>query len=141
MTTDRDVAEQAAKLMEAAIYARRPPNPNHKRQFVVVKNGRAARDLMRVLHPLLSARRREAVKAALESYTPKPLGPRRALSFQEASEVREMLAADCKPSQIVAAFAQRGRKITRYHVRTAKTGYREPQPEPALGPAPPFAPA
>lgn len=65
-TTDRDVAEEAMRLMGAkSMYTLKKSQPHHKQAYRVRRDGNPAREIMRRLYPLFSDRRKKAITAAL----------------------------------------------------------------------------
>lgn len=134
VTTDKDVAETAQQLMGARSLTRRPRRePHHKQAYEVQRSGNPARELMRSLYPLMSARRKKAIEAAV--VRPRPRVTNTTLTFEQAEYVRKLRAGGATPKEIVAAVKQRyGLSISRDVVRATKTGYRAEQLVPELAP-------
>lgn len=72
MTTDYDVALRVSALFGTNPYKTAPPKKAHwKQTYVVAVNGRRAVELMGRLRPLMGARRRHQLDAAVASFVPR----------------------------------------------------------------------
>lgn len=69
---DRDVIEQAAKLMgKGSVWSPDPPSHRHTRpRFATQRTGRAAQEIMKDLYLLLGKRRRAQIDAVLHECDP-----------------------------------------------------------------------
>lgn len=116
--TDRDVVDRAARMMGVAyVYVsgdRR--NANWKRYYMVVLRGRRAARLMRMLRPLMGARRQVQIDDALAGFVDRAPGENtRKLTPGEVLTARELLAAGESVSAVARQF-----HVSRYVIRSIR---------------------
>ena len=69
--TDEDVVAKAAQLFEKKYHRVEPKKPTHKAVYMLTVKGAQAANWMKELVPLMSRRRQEQIKRALENYRPR----------------------------------------------------------------------
>lgn len=129
VTKDEDTAKRVAELVQRKVYVQAPPtNPKHSQMYRIVIAGKPARELMRILYPLMSARRKEQIESAVSSYVPptKPSGGA-LLSYNEADFARELLEEGLPKAEVARRLG-----VSRHVLRNLETGYRRPNPEEPL---------
>jgi hypothetical protein len=70
--TDEDVMARLGRIFERKVHVVRPRNPRWRTSYLVRVNGGNAVRWMRLLRPLMGARRQGQIDRALASYDPRP---------------------------------------------------------------------
>jgi hypothetical protein len=124
--TDRDVMERVAAAFGTTLFAN--DKGQYKTEFAVTARGSRAANLMADVRPFMGERRRRAIDAALERYTPRPTK----LSYETAEEIRRRHAK----GESAALLARRFR-VSHPTIRQLVNGqfYRQPPPSQWRDPA------
>jgi DNA-binding transcriptional regulator YiaG len=114
--TDKDVVERAALLMDGKAVRVNVRNDLWKQSYRVIIRGSRGVALMRLLYPMMSARRRAQIDAALEKYIPRKKGDnKRRLSEDQVREIRDRIGFT------ISALA-RGFGVSRASIRDVRNG-------------------
>jgi hypothetical protein len=98
--TDADIVQRVAGAFGTAVHATYPRGSRRPAYITRVRGSRAAH-LMNRLTPGMSGRRRRAIAAATDGYSPH----RRKLDFAAAEEIRDLRAEGASVSFLAEAFA------------------------------------
>jgi hypothetical protein len=116
--TDRDVVEIVADAFGVAVQS--ADKGRHKPEYAACLKGARAAELMRLVRPMMSARRKEAIDRALDGYRP----PIRKLNYAMAEEIRNRHALGTTISSLACSFG-----VSRPTIRAVIGGRFHAEPE------------
>lgn len=120
--TDQDVIERVAACFGTKAKFIRSKHERHKDSYVAIVRGRRAVEMMRLLYPLMSNRRRQQIDSALDGYVGVPqeqglFDSASKLTVSQVKEIKQRLANGEKPQTICKDY-----NVSKWAIRHIKSG-------------------